>query len=263
MGEHYYVYAIAAPDMRLPEGMPGFGSPLHIVPCGELGAIVSAVPAAELDGITAAASTDDLVRHETVVEAVRASAPALPVRFGTVLPGEQGVRRAVTSQYDTLRNDLRRLGDKIELGVTVLWRHVGEPSAAPTPDLDAGMQSGADTSTKTRRGGLAYLRARQTAYREAESARARAQTLAGELDALLRPNALECRRVICPTERLALRDVYLLERDRLSAFERAFAQAQQRHQEVRLLLSGPWPPYSFVTPPPAEAERFSGTSPTP
>ena len=250
MVERYYTYAITEPDIHLPEGVSGFGGPLHILRCGELGAVVSRVDASGADGITPASTAENLMRHETVVEAVSAAGPALPVRFGTVLPNSEAVMNVLAAQYETLRNDLRRLGDKIELGVTVLWHPAAEiHSGEPALSSDEGRRHDTDTAAVDDRPGLAYLRTRQTEYRQAESVQKRAQTLACELDAVLRPHALECHRSLCPSEHLALRDLYLIERERIGAFEGAFDEVRQRHQEVRFLLSGPWPPYSFVTPP--------------
>lgn len=259
MAEQYYIYAITAPDIRLAESISGFGGPLHIVPHGELGAVVSRVRASDAGGFIPASTAENLMRHETVVEAVWAVGPALPVRFGTVLPDSEAVTRILAAQYETLRNDLRRIGDKIELGVTVLWRPAADiQSGEPTLRPDAERRSGTDTAAAGDRPGLAYLRTRQTEYRQAESVRKRAQTLARELDDVLRPHALECHRSLCPSERLALRDLYLMERGQIGEFERAFDEVRQRHQEVRFLLSGPWPPYSFVTPPARRDTEIQG-----
>lgn len=250
MVEHYYTYAITDPDIRLPVSVSGFGGPLHIVQCGELGAVVSCVHLTGADGAAPVATAENLMRHEAVVEAVCAVGPALPVRFGTVLPNSEAVMNVLAAQYEMLRNDLRRIGNKIELGVTVLWHPVaGIHSGKPARSSDASRRHDTDTAAVGDRPGLSYLRARQTEYRQAESVQRRAQTLARELDAALRPHTLECHRSLCPSEGLALRDLYLMERERIGAFEGAFDEVRQRHQEVRFLLSGPWPPYSFVTPP--------------
>lgn len=250
MGKHrYYVYAIAAPDMRLPESVSGFGTSLHLLRYGELAAVVSRIAAAEVDSITSAANAENLVCHETVVEAVRRQGPALPVRFGTVLPHGEAVSRALAAHYVALRDDLLRVGDKIELGVSVLWQQADELSRAARSDVGVARQSNADTGGGAGHPGLAYLRARQTEYRRAESLRERAQVIARDLDVAIRPHALGCHRSICSSERLAVRDVYLLERGHVEAFENAVAEVRQRHQEVRFLVSGPWSPYNFVTPP--------------
>jgi gas vesicle protein GvpL/GvpF len=249
MAERVYIYAIAGANAPAPEDVSGFGGPLYIIPYGELAAVVSQIRvadtadtayAAESDSEAPAATAESLLRHEAVVEAVRAGGPALPVRFGTALADSDEVMRALAKHYDRLRDDLRRIGDKVEMGVSVLWRSTETPAGTPARGADA---EGAD-----RRPGLAYLRARQVEYRQAEAVRERAQALAREVDTALQQLALEWRRSLCPSDRLALRDQYLLERERIDAFERAFDELRRSHQEARFLLSGPWPPYSFVTP---------------
>ncbi len=246
MVERAYVYAIAAANVRLPENIAGFGGPLYIIPYGELAAIVSQVHVADhrddgdpIPGATAA----NLLRHESVVEAARGAGPALPVRFGTALANDDAVMRALAKHYDALCDDLRRVGDKVELGLSVLWRSIGPPETPiGAPKRDAGAEGA------SWRPGLAYLRARQVEYRQAEAIRARAQALARGVDLALRPHALAWRRDLCPSERLALRDQYLLTREQVGAFERAFDELRRSHLEARFLLTGPWPPYSFVTP---------------
>jgi hypothetical protein len=46
----------------------------------------------------------------------------------------------------------------------------------------------------------------------------------------------------------ALRAAYLVERGAVRGFTRLVARLDERHPELRLLCTGPWPPYSFVQP---------------
>jgi hypothetical protein len=43
-----------------------------------------------------------------------------------------------------------------------------------------------------------------------------------------------------------LRGAYLVDRERVDDFAREVGALQQDHPELRLLCTGPWPPYSFV-----------------
>jgi hypothetical protein len=45
-----------------------------------------------------------------------------------------------------------------------------------------------------------------------------------------------------------LRGAYLVDRDATGAFTAAVARLQDAHPELRLLCTGPWPPYSFAQP---------------
>jgi len=261
--QRLYVYAIGAADIAAPAQVVGFGGPLFVVRRHGLGAVVSRVrPSARpdqrrasgisettdeaLDGAAPTASGENLLRHEAIVEAICAGAAALPVRFGVILPDGAAVERALERQRDTLRADLLRIGDKVEMGVVALWNPAATQEEA---EVSAEETSAADQRAEPRPG-LAYLRARQAQYQRSATMRARAERLGDALDAELRPRPLQTQRALCPSPRLALRAVHLLERAQVGAFGEAFDAARRRHAaEARLLLSGPWPPYSFVTAP--------------
>jgi hypothetical protein len=80
------------------------------------------------------------------------------------------------------------------------------------------------------------------------AARERAKLLAQELDSVLGAHVLERRCTILPTSRLVLRTAYLLEPTQAPAFREAFDALRPAYPHLRFLLSGPWPPYTFVTP---------------
>ena len=241
MTERCYVYAILARGVPLPSGLAGLdGSALSVVSWRSLAAAVSILDSAE-----PRPTLENLLRHEAVVEAVRSSGPALPVRFGTVVADLGAVEQALSERYTVLTADLARLGDKVEMGLAVLWDPEeldGKQSCEGRDDefgVDPISQSGP---------GARYLMGRLTQHREEILLRSRAQALAKDVDDLLRHNALQTQRVVLPTSHLALRAAYLLEPSRVGAFRGAFEEVRQARPYLRLLLSGPWPPYSFVTP---------------
>jgi Gas vesicle synthesis protein GvpL/GvpF len=94
--------------------------------------------------------------------------------------------------------------------------------------------------------GSAYLRARAESVRREDAQRASARRLAEKVDARLGPHALEQRQTLVPTERLALRLAFLVDRERAEAFKNAFEDLRAEDATHRFLLSGPWPPYTFV-----------------
>jgi hypothetical protein len=237
MASARYVYAILARETALPAGLRGFnGAVVSAVPYRALAAATSPLPS-EAPRPTA----ENLWLHEAIVEAVRQQGPALPVRFRTVLADAAAVADALAERYDVLVADLDRLGDKVEFGLNVLW----DPPITPGEDLAPG--SGAAVEAQGR--GARYLRARLAAHRREAAMRERARALARELDRDLSVHALERRCTLLPTPRLAVRAAYLVEPGRVPAFRDAFAQLDRAHPALRVLLSGPWPPYSFVTPP--------------
>jgi Gas vesicle synthesis protein GvpL/GvpF len=137
--------------------------------------------------------------------------------------------------------DLARLGDKVEFGLSVLW----DP---PRPQGEE-QPSGSRVAREAQGPGARYLHARLAAHRREVAVRERAGALARELDRALSGHALERRCTVLPTPRLVVRAAYLLAPGHVPAFQDTFAELRRAHPDLHLLLSGPWPPYNFVTPP--------------
>lgn len=242
MASGWYVYAITSLEATPPPCLLGLDdAPLVPVRWRALAAVASRV-----DGATIPPTLEHLLRHEEVVEALRERAPALPVRFGTVLADRPAVARALARRYAVLRGDLERLGDRLELGLAVLWEPPG-----PGADESRGDHDGytAPASALDSMGpGARYLWAGVAAERRERDLRRQAELLARDVEGALRPHALESRCVVLPTPRLALRSAYLVEPAGAAPFLAAFEEVRRARASLRFLLSGPWPPYSFVTP---------------
>ncbi len=242
-----YVYAIVPRDAPPPAGACADGAELTLVPCRELAALTGRMGE---DG--AAVSAQAVLRHEAVVEAARRQGPALPVRFGTVFRDAEAVACALAERYETLVADLDRLGDRVELCLTALWAAPpGDEGSADAPRV-GGARSGGGA-------GARYLYARAAELQREQALKQRARAVARELDQRLGGLARERRVSLLPTPRVAVRTAYLLDAAAVAAFRATFQATRRARGDLRLLLTGPWPPYSFVTPP----EAGSGAAPTP
>lgn len=243
MPSGWYVYGILSSQVVLPsviQERTGFdGAPVVAIRCHDLMAATSATSASSVRP-----TPENLLQHEEVVEALQLSGPLLPVRFGTVMADAGGVVEAMAQRYATLVADLARLGHKVELGLTVLW----------SPDGTNGEESGEWPGEEASGGnappvgaGTRYIRERLIEYRREAVLRTRAQAIARDVDNTLRSHALESTYSILPTPRLAARAAYLLEPSKVGAFRGAFEELRAARPSLQFLLSGPWPPYSFVT----------------
>lgn len=223
------VYAIVRRDTPLPSPrVEPHARGLSLVPCRDLAAVTG-----RMTDAAAPAGVNAVLRHEAVVEAVCRQGRALPVRFGTVFRDPSDVASAIAGRYESLAADLLRLGDKVELSLTALWASPpGDTPAVATRDV--------------RGGGAGYLRARAAEHHHADALRERARAAARTLDQSLGALALERRRWLLPTPGTAWRATYLLDAGAVGAFRQAFDLARGTLAGVRVLLTGPWPPYSFV-----------------
>lgn len=240
MSSPYYVYAILRREASIPPELTGLeDTPLSLVSWGELAAAVS--PIAQTAVAPAPAS---LLRHESVVEALCQAGPALPVRFGAILPSQEAVKEALARQSATLLSDLERVGNKVELGLTILWGTGGEQedTSEQPPSLSRRF-----TDDTTPGPGTRYLQARLAHYQRQTAQNSNIQALIAHLEQTLRPYTLEQVYRQPSAARIAIRAAYLVHRYQINAFQQAVDELRQKQPGLRWLISGPWPPYTFVS----------------
>jgi hypothetical protein len=206
------VYAIT--DHPAPP-LPGVGA-LRVVATGELEAVCA--PASDGD-----ASPETLWHREEIVEALMEDRDLLPVRYGTRFDDEETAARAVQRRHAELTAALNRVRGAVELSVRVV--NAEEPAHEWT---------GSDPT--------AYLRARASSMALQASA---LRTLHEPLSALARATMQRPPRA--PSE--LLRGAYLVDRDDVMRFAALVGRLQDESPTLRLLCTGPWPPYSFAEAP--------------
>ncbi|MBT2387019.1 GvpL/GvpF family gas vesicle protein [Streptomyces sp. ISL-11] len=251
-GELLYAYAVAR-DTDLPEdslaGVGGVtGGPVRGVRQRGLVALVGTVPAAEFGEAPLRERLEDLGwlervarGHQRVVDAASARACVLPLRLATVYRDEHGLRRMLAAGHDELDATLDRLDGRAEWAVK-LWT---DPPDSPPP------------ATGPARSGRDYLARRGAEHRAREEDGRRVREAAAEVHGALLTLAEEARLHPARDARLAggaghnlLNAAYLVRRERCQAFRTAVGSFADRPDGLRVELSGPWAPYSFVTPEP-------------
>jgi hypothetical protein len=190
-------------------------APLEAVEHGDLAAVVSA-HAESIPGGEAA-----LWRHEEVVESLMAATPVLPMRFGAVVAGREDVHTLLEREQVRYRGLLEEVRGRVELGVRVM------PTGDDGPPLP---------EAKT---GEAYLMHRLERNRRAAQA---LQDVHAELAGL----AVRSRLREAALGRMASSGAYLVEAGDVERFSAAVERVDAAHPELAVLLTGPWPPYTFV-----------------
>ncbi|MBU0703233.1 MAG: GvpL/GvpF family gas vesicle protein [Chloroflexi bacterium] len=225
-----YLYAITdRPEAPMP-AEPGLESvSLLNISHQDIAAVVSPLSTTEV-----LPAEDNLWRHEAVVEALMVGRAVLPVRFGTVLASEAAAQAVLVTHYADFTASLDRVRGRVELGLRVLW----DDDRPPTTN------SAQRSSSSS---GRSYLLARLEEERQVRVWRQQAEALAAELHTPLAQLAAESIQQTLITPRLLLTAAYLVERDRVTAFQREVGGLNAAYPALRLLCTGPWPPYSFVT----------------
>jgi hypothetical protein len=228
-----YLYAITdQPEAPVP-AEPGLeGISVFTLTYQDIAAVVSSLTTAEVSP-----TEDNLWRHEAVVETLMADRAVLPVRFGTLLADEVAAQNVLAAHYADFVASLKQVRGRVELSLRVLWEE-DTPPPQPSPARGGGGK---------RRDGRAYLMARLEEERQRQARRQQAEALAKELHTPLARLAAESTQQVLITPRMLLTAAYLVDRDQVAAFQREVKALSADHSALRLLCTGPWPAYSFVT----------------
>jgi hypothetical protein len=251
----FYVYAITdRPEEPLPSQLGRDDAELAQIAWRDIGAVISASGDSR-----SAATSDDLWRHERVVEALMAGRAVLPARFGTSLPSRQQISDMLSRSYAQFIQDLERVRGHIEIGVRFLAIAGDQPTdSSPVRDLPEVAAAQSENSAPPRVAangfdgsepgpGSLYLRAKVTKQRSSRNRRGVELGIAQELCAALVSHATASRLEAEPADRQGISAAFLVPRDRLASFQAIVGRIADAHPELALLCTGPWPPYSFVS----------------
>jgi hypothetical protein len=277
-GEGIWTYAITEEaHLSGPDGevdlswLAGVGeTKVRTVTCSGLAVLVSDVSLAEFGEAALRRNLENLDwldevarEHHYVIDAAARLLPLLPARLATVYSGEAALCAALAGRRDQLRTALRRVGGRVEWGVKAYA--AAEPGTAAEPDkaerapaaekrAEAGASGDAGQDTEGRSGaGLAYLKRRRAQLNANRESKTAAVNAAAAIHADLTAKAADARLHPPQSAQLSgirrpmlLNAAYLLEPADGVSFTAAVAGNATAHPELKVELTGPWPPYSFV-----------------
>jgi len=222
--------------------------PLYLVPGPGVAAVAGAVPCEDFDEEPLRTHLADVtwlertVRiHHGAVDALVRAGPVLPMRYATVYREESSVAAMLETHRERLAAALERITGRTEWGVKVYLAH---RSATESDGARPADQSSP---------GTAYLLRRKAQRDDRLQTRQRAGEEADRIHEALAAAAVENARHPLQTaeasgrgEPMVLNGAYLVDDERLPAFEKAVASCAADHGALRVEVTGPWPAYSFT-----------------
>ena len=231
-GRGYYIYAVTGKRKSRP-------ADLEVITRDGLYAWVSQVEAEEFSPARLEGDSswlrDKATLHDQVIKSIGTRA-VIPMRFATVVRSRDDVLHLLETHRETFGQLLADLEGKQEWGLKIrLQETVPAPSAAAT------VSSGTEYLRHKKESQEAQRRLEKTRSAAVRDCHAALSTQADRA-VVLPANALD------PSGDLLLKAAYLVADESFEDFESTVGALSERHasQGLRLVLSGPWPPYSFV-----------------
>jgi Gas vesicle synthesis protein GvpL/GvpF len=220
-----YAYCLCADLDTFDNSVSGVSqAAVRVLKVGDISVVVSdceAVPVTQ----------ENMLAHAAVVRSVFTRTTTVPFRFGTHAT-EQQLQSFITTNKQAILNKLAHLRGCIEMDLKTTWQ--SSNSAPPKPDPAAGP-------------GTAFLREKRRELLGDEQAAAQRSELSGilrtELGSLIKDEKIGLQ----PSEKpLPARVFHLVESSKIQEYRDKVQEFSQRRPELKLEVSGPWPPYSFA-----------------
>jgi hypothetical protein len=226
-----YVYCLAAGIDALETPITGIsGAPVRLLKMEDMAFLVS-----DNDSDAAPVTRENALAHAAVVRSLLDRTTPLPFRFGTLVTEKQ-LRSYVSARKPALNTKLALVRGCVEMSVKIIW----EISADKQPEAresDQELRQGA---------GAAFLAEKRREILGDQRRAAQAAEISTWLHKSISGLTRDEQVTVRPTERLVLAVAHLVERANIRRYRETMAEARNERPELHFLLSGPWPPYSFV-----------------
>jgi hypothetical protein len=237
-----YVYGVMrADEAAAPESEGVVDSGVEVVEHGDLAALVSEVADAAIQS-----RRQNLTAHSQVLQRAMDAGTVLPMRFGVVMPDGDTVKRELLGERAAqLHGMLRSFDGRVEMAVSALYREdivLGEVIAEnrEIERLRQAIQGKPADATYFERVRLGELVAQAIDAKRAADA--------AQIVEALRPHATAFQQSDLLHERMVVNSAWLVERAGLDEFDAAVERvSSERAERMQFKLTGPLPPFSFVS----------------
>jgi hypothetical protein len=234
-----YLYGFVEGGFKLAGELLGLANaPVRSIRLEDIAAIVSDHPVEKLSLLR-----KNVEPHHRVIREISAQSTLIPATFGHISDTDEQILAVLRDNHTEIREELRRLLGKAEMGVKLLW------------DVDNIFDFfvGVDRELRSRRDRV-FGKSRPTLEDKLELGaffdklhRRERERLGSQIIEALRPVTCEFRVNAPAEEKMALNAAFLIERAREKEFEEALYRAAGLFDSnFALDYNGPWPPYNFV-----------------
>jgi hypothetical protein len=230
MDANYYIYCITSP---LPEGInigiTGMdGEKVFAIYYKDICALVSKSMKTSCEP-----NLENLRCHEKVAASAMEFCSVLPLSFSTICRDEDSIRTLLEKYYNQFKENLAKIQGKVELGIKIFYKFnfEEENKQDKTQCLDP----------------KEYMKRKYGIYQERKKQMESITKAADEIHSILSNMAHESIYEKPFKNNLVFNGAYLVGKEDIEKFSKRVAEIRPRHSEYKIIYSGPWCPYHFVT----------------
>lgn len=241
----YLLYAITASDGK-EESLISLSSiyginhsPAFGVPHKGLLAVLEEVNLARVT-----VNTENAMQYAKVIEELHQHYDLLPARYGTVMETIDAVVCMLEKHRKELEENLQRVKNKEEFSLKVFWDYKkGSEAIRMKPEHN---RTDVRISPAGEKESAAYLFEKIKAYRFENALLEYAEQLCEEIRRATEAFNPDIKFKKLPSQSLLVDAVFLQKKGLKADFIQSVNRINERHENFRFLLTGPWPPYSFA-----------------
>ena len=238
--EGKYVYCVIRSEQPLSFGPLGLGaepSEVYTVHYRDIAAVVSNTPIVVQDP-----TRENVLRHQQVNETVMQKHTVIPMSFGTVFKTNDDIMELLRSAYDAFSDVLKKMQEKFEFGLKVLWDRDHIVREIEEEDEDIRRLKGEISTQK----GSTYFARMQYGRLIDAALQARSERYVAEIFDALRSVSVASRSNKPIGDRMIMNAAFQVSRDMEQAFDARVKEIGQQYDKLTFKYTGPWPPYNFV-----------------
>lgn len=248
-GDGIYIYGFTNRDEWKTFGPIGIEQgDVYFFPYEDIAAVVSNSgnsPLIEFDSLPREALLSNLAIYQIVIEMVMKSHHIIPMKFGTIIQGEEDLKKILKKGYDRINTNLKKMENKIELDVVALWSNL-EPVLKEIAEKEEIKRLKEEALTKSAEKVFEIkINLGKTVKALLDKKR---EELAFQLLSVLKKEAEDHRRHDIMDDTMIMNMAFLINKDRGEIFEARIDQLDKQYNgSVNFRILGPLPPYSFTT----------------
>ncbi|MBU4462536.1 MAG: GvpL/GvpF family gas vesicle protein, partial [Proteobacteria bacterium] len=244
--EGRYIYGFISTKEQKNLGFAGIEQrDVYFFPYKDIAAVVSDLPLIQFDSLPRETLLRNLAVYQAVIEMVMKGHHIIPMKFGTVVQGEEDLKKMLEKGYGRINTNLKEMENKIELDVVALWsnletvlKEIAEEKEIKRLKEEALTKSPAQVfESKIKLGKLV----KDTLDKKRE------QCASQLLDAL-KKDAENYHSHAVMDDSMIMNMAFLIDKDRRETFESKVDQLDKQYNGgINFRIVGPLPPYSFTT----------------